>query len=444
MLHFPLEIIRKRQKKLLEKLPPNSIAIIPSSAPKIRNNDVEYKFRQSSRFLYITGISDHHTIAVISKKRLKDGEESKIIIFRRKLTFEEAVWVGYPTSDEELKLVCDEIDEIQNFGSKLSKIIQNTDYLFYPIGEEENIQNEIFRAYAELKRRARAGVLPPKSISDIDEILGEMRVKKDDYEIEMIKRATKITKKVLQNVQIAPGMMEYEVEAQIIKAYRSYGGTEAFPTIVASGKNSTILHYSKNSSPVKIPCIIDTGIEINFYASDITRTFIPDDFKEESNERINLAKEIKSQVERVQKKIIENVKPGISFDELNSLAQKEISQILIDIGILKFSLDEVLERKIFKPFFPHRIGHHLGLDVHDMCSYYLDHCTPKKLESRNVITVEPGIYIPDFQNIYVKDGQIHQKHEEGCSRIDIPEIFRGIGVRIEDDILITDSGSEVL
>lgn len=443
MISFPVEIIKKRQKTLLEKLPPNSVAIIPSATPKIRNNDVEYKFRQSSRMLYITGINDPFTIAVISKKKLKDGEERKITIFRKKIKFEEAVWVGYPTSDEEIKSVCDEIDEIQNFESKISKIIQNTDYIFYPIGEEQNLQDKIFEAYAELKRKSRAGVLPPKRVSDIDEIIGEMRAKKDEYEIEVIKKAVKITKQILQKINILPGMMEYEVEAQIIKAYRNYGGTEAFPTIVASGKNSIILHYNQNSSPVNIPCIIDTGIEINFYASDITRTFIPEEWKE-TGQKLKAAQEIKLHVENIQKKVIENAKSGASFEELNNIAQKEISQSLIDIGILKFTLDEVLEKKLFKPFFPHRIGHHLGLDVHDVCPYYSDQNTPKKLEPGNVITIEPGIYIPDFQTLYVKEGQIQERSDEGCSIIEIPEIFRGIGVRIEDDILITSSGNEIL
>ncbi|MCS7213782.1 MAG: Xaa-Pro aminopeptidase [Candidatus Calescibacterium sp.] len=446
MLVFPIEIIKKRQKTLFEKLPPNSVAIIPSESIKIRNNDVEYRFRPSSRLLYITGIKDPNTIAVISKKKLSDGEETKIIIFRKKNKFEEAIWIGFSTPDEELKQVCDEIENIENFDTKISKIIQNTEYLFYPIGEDGNIQNKILKSYYELKRKARAGTLPPKLISDIDTILGELRAKKDQYEIENIRKAVKITKKVLNEIALKPGMMEYEVESQIIRTYRMYGGEEAFPTIVASGKNSTILHYTQNSSVLKIPCVIDTGVEINFYASDITRTFIPEDFPDEPKEKVKIAQDIKSQVEIIQKKVIEKARKGVSFEELNLIAQREISYCLIDIGILKGSIDEILEKKLFKPFFPHRIGHHLGLDVHDVCPYYEDQNRAKKLEAGNIITIEPGIYFPYLETVYVKDGQIYEKPDaEGqYYKTEIPEIFRGIGVRIEDDVIITEDGNEVL
>lgn len=447
MLSFPPEILKKRQKMFFAKLPPNSIAILSSDGPKIRSNDVEYRFRPSSRLLYLTGIKDPLTIVVFSKIKLKDGCENKITVFRRKVEFEEAVWTGEPTSDDELMKICDEIEDIQNFESKITKMLQNTEFLLYPIGESERVQNILLKSYVELKKKARTGNLPPRVIEDIDNILGELRAKKDEYEIEIIRKAVKITKHTLQKIEIRPGMMEYEVESWILNSYRSYGGEEAFPTIVASGKNSTILHYNKNSSPVGIPCVIDTGVEFNFYASDITRTIVPESLASDaiSKERFKIATELRSQIEKIQAKIIEKANKDVSFEDLNKMAQIEISALLIDLGILKFGLDEIIERKLFKPFFPHRIGHHLGLDAHDVCLYYEAPNKPKKLEEGNVITVEPGIYIPDLESVFIKDGKVYRKPEDkSFYKIDILKPLRGIGIRVEDDILITKDGNEVL
>jgi Xaa-Pro aminopeptidase len=193
---------------------------------------------------------------------------------------------------------------------------------------------------------------------------------------------------------------------------------------------------------VGIPCIVDTGVEFNFYSSDITRTFLNYDFasNQKEKEKIKIAEEIKKGVENIQKTIISSVKEGISFKELNDMASQLITDFLIDFGILKVeaSKDEILEKKIYKVFYPHSIGHHLGLDVHDVCQYYDEDGNPVKLPEKAVITIEPGIYIPNKEKVEVKeDGKV-------LYEIPIPEVMRGIGVRIEDDVLVMKNGFEIL
>ncbi len=444
-LAFPKHILKQRIKNFFELLPDNSVAIIFSPQYKIRSNDVEFRFRPSSRVLYLTGIKDPQVIVVFSKKKLKDGVEEKIYVFRKKLTEDEKIWIGEDTPDDEIKSIVDEVLDLYNFETKIYEILQGSKYIFYPVGEEDQkLDLIIYSNFRKLRNRARYGILIPNFISDVDLILGKLRIKKDDYEVNLIRTAVFITKKALDEVEkkINPGVLEYEIEAEIIRYYRIFGGFEAFPTIVASGKNSVILHYSKNSDPVGIPCIVDTGVEFNFYSSDITRTFLNYDFasNQKEKEKIKIAEEIKKGVESIQKSIISSVKEGVSFKELNDLASQLITDFLIDFGILKVEAtkDEILEKKIYKVFYPHSIGHHLGLDVHDVCQYYDEDGNPVKIPEKAVITIEPGIYIPNKEKIDVKeDGKV-------LYEIQIPEIMRGIGVRIEDDVLVLKNGFEIL
>ncbi len=445
LLAFPKHILKQRIKKFFQLLPDNSVAIIFSPSYKIKSNDVEFRFRPSSRVLYLTGIKDPQVIVVFSKKKLKDSIEEKTYVFRKRLTEDEKIWIGEDTPDDEIKSIVDEVLDLYNFDTKIYEILQGSKHIFYPVGEEDQRLDLIISSnFRKLRGRARYGILIPNFISDVDLILGKLRIKKDDYEINLIKTAVSITKKALDEVEkkINPGVLEYEIEAEIIRYYRIFGGFEAFPTIVASGKNSVVLHYSKNSGPVGIPCIVDTGVEFNFYSSDITRTFLNYDFasNQKEKEKIKIAEEIKKGVENIQKTIISSVKEGISFKELNDLASLLITDFLIDFGILKVEAtkDEILEKKIYKVFYPHSIGHHLGLDVHDVCQYYDEDGNPVKIPEGAVITIEPGIYIPNKEKVELKeDGKV-------LYEIQIPEIMRGIGVRIEDDVLVLKNGFEIL
>ena len=451
-LAFLPAIVKKRQKEFFNRLPDNSVAIVFSPLPVIRSNDVEYRFRPSSHVLYLTGIKDPGVCIIFSKKRLKDGLEQKSILFRRKLNYEEKVWIGEETPDDELKKVVDEICTNDDFETYLEKLADKTDFIFYQIGENKDFDLKITGTFAKLKKKMRSGSVPPLSVRDIDTILGPMRARKDEYEIGLIKKAVSITKLAIKAVEdiIRPGFFEYEIEAEILKTYKKFGGCEAFPTIVASGKNSVILHYSKNDSPLSIPCIIDTGAEFDFYSADITRTFISEHFSSDwkLKNKIRIMNEVKRAVEEVQQKVISEIKEGVSFHYLNELAQKLITSKLIEMGLLQGSVDENLEKKRFRVFFPHKIGHHIGLDVHDVSPYFLSNGDPIPLQENAVITVEPGIYIPNLEYVFIKDGKIYEskdlKVEDGYEEIRIPEDFRGIGIRIEDDVIVKKNGREVI
>ncbi len=190
------------------------------------------------------------------------------------------------------------------------------------------------------------------------------------------------------------------------------------------------------------PCVVDTGAEFNFYSADITRTFIKYELakNQKEKEKMKLAEELKIEVEKIQKNIIGEVKEGTSFEILNTLARKLISELLLNIGILKGNIDEILEKKKYKPFFPHSIGHHLGLDVHDECLYYDEDGNPIPIEENAVITIEPGIYFPCKDEVEIKD----EKDGSTIEVVKVPEIFQGIGIRVEDDILVKKSEAEIL
>lgn len=464
---FPTKVIKERQRKLFDLLPDNSLFVVFSPSPKIRSNDVEFRYRPSSAVLYLTGVKDPDTYAIFSKKKVSDGVESRVIILRKHIPDDLKVWIGERTPEDDIKLVADEIHDSGKLEELLLKLSQNVDYLFYPICEDEKFDKLVLSTFRNLKVKARAGILPPRSIGDADRVLGVLRAKKDDYELSLIRKAVSITKLAIEKVKekgmLKKGVFEYELDSEILRVYMSFGGWEAFPTIVASGKNSVVLHYTKNSSPLSFPCVIDTGAEINFYSADITRTFVEEfDYMLDEFEKLRMkrAVEIKHAVQDIQKKVISEVRSGVSFDELNSMAEKLITQFLIDYGLLKGTLDENLETKVFRVFFPHRIGHHLGLDVHDVCPYFDDGSRPYPLPDGAVITIEPGIYIPNSEVVFFtpekKDGKKVQgdekkEKEESSDRVKtkkielkIPEELRGIGVRIEDDVLVRRDGFEIL
>lgn len=441
-LAFPSEILKKRIRAFFEMLPENSVAILSSPFPKIRSNDVEFRYRPSSKILYLTGIKDPYIKIVFSKKGI-GTLENKITVFRRKLTEDEKIWIGEQTPDEEIKKIWDEM-EIKEFGmfrENAENILKGAKNVFLSFDEEKE---EIFHTFSALKRKSRNKVIIPSRFTDISFVLGRMRAKKDEYELKLIRQAVSITKKALKEIDkmINPGVMEYEIDAELLRFYRMLGGWEAFPTIVASGKNSVILHYSKNSEAISFPCVVDTGAEFNFYSADITRTFIKDEFakNKEEKEKMKLAEEIKNEMEIIQKKIIGETKEGVSFEELNNLARKLVSELLLNLGILKGSVEEIVEKKKYKPFFPHSIGHHLGLDVHDECLYYDEDGNPIPLEENAVITIEPGIYFPCKDEVEIKD----EKDGSIVEVVKVPEIFQGIGIRVEDDILVKKSEAEIL
>ncbi len=419
--NFNHSIFEKRKKRLINELPENSIVIIPNKPLSIRSNDVEYKFRPESNFYYLTGFEEPNSICVLKKER----KHFTYILFVEPKDKEKEIWTGKRAGKEGAKQIyrADESYLFSEFESKLKYFLSDTEHVYFPLGQNKNLELKITSIIDELKRSNRTSTKSPKNISDPRDLIHRMRLIKDNYEIECLETAASIAKDahILAMTCVKPKMYEYEIEAIIECRFRTLGASgPAYPSIVGSGKNSTILHYTINNKIIQKNdlILIDAGCEYNYYASDLTRTF-------PANKRFNPAqKAIYKIVLEAQLKSIEQIKPGRRFINSYNKAVYILVEGLKDLGLLKGSTEKIIKKGEYKKFFMHKLSHWLGLDVHDAGPYLDAKGKSIKLIPGMVMTVEPGIYIPDTQ--------------------DIPKRFRGIGVRIEDDVLITKTGNKVL
>ncbi len=410
------QIHQKIRHKLGSVLSNNSLLILFSGQEHIRNNDVFYKYRQSSNFFYLTGINDSNLVLLIEK--INNKINSTLICPRPNEI--DKIWTGQlPTSSTYKKtfnidsvIYDDQIESLQlsDYKNLYSEFNDNSRVNKF-LGEIKNHQ---------LNRYLREGKNFSNRI-DISEILFEMRRIKNKFEIKQIKTAAKISSKahidLIKNCK--PGISEYELEANFINICMKNKCEQAYPAIVASGKNSRILHYTKNDCILKDGdlLLVDAAAEYNNYASDITRT-IPVSGKYSSAQR-----KVYDVVLHAQKEAIKFCKVGKTMLDVHNTAVKFISIGLIKLGLLNGTLQKNIKQNLYKRFYMHNTGHWLGLDVHDP-SPYLEDKKPVKFEPGMIFTVEPGIYI---------DGSK-----------DIPKEYRNIGIRIEDDILITQKGPEIL
>lgn len=404
----------KRKEKVLKSLKEGVLFLF--GRPSALSIGGSEKFYQERKFYYLTGFNEPDGALIV-----KANSKKPYIFFCLPKNEEEEKWTGKRLGIQGALefLPVDEAYPIYQWQEKLYESLIGVNTFYYQWGLFPELDFKVLQVLQKLKKEQRADKIP-KKIIDSGEVINPLRLIKEKEEIEKIKKAIEITKIAYENVfEYSKGAkFEYEIEALLKYHYIKNGAEgESFPSIVASGKNATYLHYNKNNSEIKKDefLLIDSGCLYDGYASDVTRTFIPDGRANSKQEEIYLA------VEEVQKEMIKISKPGISLCELNQICQKRIALKLIELKILKKSIDEVLEKNLHKIYFPHRLGHWLGLDVHDADSYGME--DPNlKLKEGMVLTIEPGIYIP----------------EEDKSK------FKGIGVRLEEDILIKKEGQEIL
>ena len=412
----------KRRKQLLQAIPSDSLVIIPNNSFYIRSNDVEYKFKVDNDFYYLTGFEEPNAICLLVKE--KNAFSYFLFIDERKK--EKEIWTGKRVSKEQIKknYKPDQIFYLSEFFDMLKKLIQGKDHIYYPLGKNKDFDQKIINLREELRSRNRIGIKSPKSISCPREIIHRMRLIKDEFEISLIQKAISISQKAHIEAlkKTRPGLYEYELEALIEYEFRSHGSTgPAYPSIVGSGKNTCVLHYTKNNKKIKNGelVLIDAGSEFNNYASDITRTF-------PANKKFTpIQKDIYEIVLEAQAKAIEQIKPGKKFLDSYNKAVLIIVEGLKELKLLKGSTEQIIRKKTYKKFFMHRLGHWLGLDVHDVGPYVDENGKSIKLKPGMIMTAEPGIYI-------------------GTDLEDVPERFKGIGIRIEDDVLVTKNGCKVL
>ena len=396
------------------------IAVIPTAAERIRNKDAHFPYRFDSYFHYLTGFNEPESVVVVI-----GGKPSRSILFCRAKHEEREIWDGFRYGPEEAKtqfnfddtFAIDEIDKI------LPELIENKDAIFTPIGIESNWDNKMMGWLNKTRSRAREGITAPASLIDVREILDEMRLIKDSDELDVMRRAAKISAEAHVNAMLAtkPEKYEYEIEAELLYHFKKNGSQfPAYTSIVAGGKNACVLHYIENNAVLNDGdlLLIDAGCELDGYASDITRTF-PVSGKFSGPQRI-----IYELVLDAQQAAMEVTSRGNSWQAPHDAATKVLAQGFIDLKLCHGSLDKVLENREYSRYYMHRTGHWLGRDVHDVGNYKDDEQW-RSLEPGMVLTIEPGCYIR--------------------SAPDIPEQFWNIGIRIEDDAIVNqDSGCEII
>lgn len=404
----------ERKKKVLKKLKEGVVFLW--GRPSFLSIGGSEKFYQERKFLYLTDFNEPDSALLI-----KPASKKPYIFFCLPKNEEEEKWTGERLGPEKaLELLpVDEAYPINLWQEKLYESLIGEKVFYYQWGVFPELDFKVLQVLQRLKKEQRADKIPSKII-DSGLIINFFRLIKEKEEIERIKKAIEITKIALDEVfkNLNYIRWEYEVEAILKSNYIKNGSDgESFPSIVAAGKNGTYLHYNKNNSKIKKGdlLIVDTGCLWKGYASDVTRTFIV--YGKASEEQ----KQIYKAVLDVQEEIIKLSKPNISLCQLNQICQKKIAEKLIELKILKKSIQEVMEKNLHKKYFPHRMGHWLGLDVHDADSLGMEDLKVK-LKPGMVFTIEPGIYIPEEEK----------------------SPYRGIGVRLEEDILIKKDGAEVL
>jgi Xaa-Pro aminopeptidase len=410
-----------RRARLIEHMTTagGGVAVIHTAAEVTRNRDTHYPYRFDSYFHYLTGFGEPDAAVV-----LVTGAKPKAILFCREKNEEREIWEGYRHGPEAARGLFgfDEAWTIGELDTKLPELLADQPALWCGFGYDEAWDARITRALNAVRANARAGVVPPHSIRDVRAVLDEMRLIKDASELATMRRAAAISAAAHRRAMAAtrPGRHEYEIEAELLHAFRAAGSqAPAYPSIVASGPNACVLHYVANDRRMADGdlLLIDAGCELDGYASDITRTF-PVNGRFSAPQR-----DVYELVLAAQQAAKAAIRPAAHWNEPHEAAVRVLTQGFVDLGLLAGSVDELIERGDYRRFYMHRTGHWLGRDVHDAGEYKQDG-EWRRLAPGMVLTVEPGCYIRPAA--------------------DVPEALWNIGVRIEDDAVVTADGCEFI
>ena len=398
------------------------IAAIPTAPEAIRNADTTYPYRADSHFYYVSGFAEPEAVVVLVAGA--NAGDSRQVLFCRDKNAEREIWDGFRYGPDAAREVFafDEAYSITELASKLADWTADRPALYTPLGLYPSWDHFTTETLNEVRKRVRTGIAAPEAVIDVRASLAALRLLKDEQELALMRRAAEISSSAHRRAmgRAQPGWYEYQVEAELTHEFlRSGAHSAAYPSIVASGPNACVLHYRDNDRELQANdlLLIDAGCEFKGYASDITRTF-PVGGKFSGPQ-----KAIYELVLSAQLACIDAVRPGKPFHDYHEVAERVLARGLIDLKLCEGSLDAVLESGAYKQFYMHRAGHWLGLDVHDVGLYRIDGAS-RKLEPGMVLTVEPGCYIRPADKV--------------------PEEFWDIGVRIEDDVLVTATGTENL
>ena len=414
---------QERRDRLAEEMGPHSIAIIATSPVAMRNRDADYKFRADSSFFYLTGFAEPEAVAIIETFESID-EGYTYSLFCRERDREMEIWHGYRAGVDGAveDYDADEAYAIDLLDEEIIEKLLNKQKLFYRMGQQADFDARVAKWIAEANGESRKGTSAPAQVIQLDRILDEMRLHKSTQEIELMQIASTISAQAHTRAMqaVKPGMMEYALEAELNYIFGQNGCVPSYNSIVGGGENGCILHYVENDKVLKDGdlVLIDAACEYQLYASDITRTFpVNGKFSPEQ-------KALYEVVLKAQLAAIDAVRIGNSYKEPHRIAVRILVQGLLDLGLMQGNIEQIIESESFHQFYMHGTGHWLGMDVHDVGSYKIEG-EWRVYEEGMAVTVEPGLYIaPDDETV--------------------DEKWRGIGIRIEDDVVVTKDGPRVL
>ena len=415
-----MNIYKQRRKTVLKQMQNDSVLILFSAMAKTVSNDTQYPFRQDSDFYYLSGFNEDNAVLVL----IKSGEKKRVVMFVQPKDKMMELWTGKRAGVKKVKndLSIKHVFSIKKLDEKLQKICQNKKAVYFDLFNKDKLIY-IHLVVSKVKDN-RSLKFYPRSFLDAKEILHVLRRRKSAKEIALIKKAIDITKKAHHHAMSIKkkDIYEYELQAEFEYMFKKHGAMQdAYTTIVAGGNNANTLHYTSNKDVLKEGelILIDAGCQYDMYASDITRT-IP-----VSGRFTPAQKDVYSLILDAQKEIIAMVRPGIKFSDLQTRARELLCSAMITLGILSGRVDDLIRKDKDKQYYPHSIGHYMGIDVHDACPYKDENGEELPLCEGVVLTIEPGLYLD------VNDTSI-------------PKKYRGIGIRIEDDILVTKDGHQNL
>lgn len=415
------EAFAKRRRKWVERAGAESVLVLPAAPERTRSRDVQYRYRPDSDLFYLSGFKEPEALLVLIPGR----EEGEYVLFCRESDPEKEVWDGRRAGIEGAKraFCADEAYPISEVDERLPQLLENKKRLYYPVGRYASLDEQVLDWLNVVKQKVRKGVAAPDSLICSDTLLHEMRLYKDEEEQAVMKEVAEIAAQAhIRAMECCrPGLQEYQLEAEYLHEFLRYGCQyPAYPTIVGGGANGCILHYIDNCDELRSGdlVLVDAGGELEGYASDITRTFpVNGCFTEEQ-------KLIYELVLAAQLAAIDQVKPGNRWNQPHDAAVKELTEGLVVLGLLEGEPEQLIKEEAYRKFYMHNTGHWLGLDVHDVGRYKVQG-EWRQLQPGMVLTVEPGLYIAS-----------------DCE--DVGPKWRGIAVRIEDDVLVTVDGHEIL
>ncbi|TVP54909.1 MAG: Xaa-Pro aminopeptidase [Halomonadaceae bacterium] len=417
----PLAEYGQRRQRLIEQMAPESIAIVSAAPERTRSRDTDYPYRQDSDFYYLTGFGEPDAVLALIPGR----EHGQAVLFCRERDPQKELWDGFLAGPEGAvaDYAMDDAFPIADIDDILPGLIEGRSRVYYSIGRDAGFDARVMEWVNTLRSKVRSGAKPPGEFVALEHSLHDMRLYKSAAELKVMERAAAITAEAhcRAMTRSAPGLREYQLEAELHYTFMDHGARHpAYSTIVGGGANGCVLHYIDNQAVLQDGdlVLIDAGCELEGYAADITRTF-------PVNGRFTAPqKALYDVVLAANLAAIAAVKPENHWNRPHEAAVEVLSQGLLDLGLLKGTLEEVIEQSLYRPFFMHRTGHWLGLDVHDVGDYKVGGAW-RVLEPGMVLTIEPGLYIPP--------------HDQS-----VEPHWRGLGIRIEDDVVVTRDGCRVL